>query len=172
MTNQAAATFRLYLVRHARATWGAPGVSDFDRPLDEVGRAEARDVAAQAALSGLTPDMLVSSPALRCRQTTALFLDVFRSVRPAEDMALYSGGPDAYLALIQANAGQRSMMIVGHNPMIEALAHHLCGDSEILVPLAYGYPTAGLLAIDLPSPLTPKLAQVGQAVALIAPSLT
>ena len=60
-------TFRLYLVRHAHAGWAMPGVSDFDRPLDEAGRLEARDVAEQAALAGLIPDNLVFSPALRCR---------------------------------------------------------------------------------------------------------
>ena len=88
MPDARAETFRLYLVRHAHAGWATPGVSDFDRSLDETGRFEARDVAEQAALAGLVPNVLVSSPALRCRQTTSALLDVFRSVRPMEDMAL------------------------------------------------------------------------------------
>lgn len=172
MPSPSADSFRLYLVRHARAAWGTPGISDFDRPLDDVGRAEARDVAEQAALAGLAPDVLISSPALRCRQTTAILLDVFRSVRPLEDMALYSGGPDAYFAQIQTHAARASLMLVGHNPMIEAVAHHLARESEITAPLAMGYPTAGLLAIDLTRPLPAKLAHSGEAIALVTPSMT
>ena len=48
MQNAGPETFRLYLVRHAHAAWATPGVSDFDRPLDDTGRFEARDVAEQA----------------------------------------------------------------------------------------------------------------------------
>jgi phosphohistidine phosphatase len=172
MPSPNAETFRLYLVRHARAVWGAPGVSDFDRPLEDAGRAEARDIAEQAMLAGLVPEALISSPALRCRQTTAILLDVFRAVRPTEDLALYSGGLDAYFAQIHGHAARSSLMIVGHNPMIEAVAHHLCRDSEVVAPLAIGYPTAGFLAIDLPRPLPAKLAHRGEAMALLTPSLT
>ncbi|TIV15839.1 MAG: histidine phosphatase family protein, partial [Mesorhizobium sp.] len=32
---------RLYLLRHAKAGWALPGVRDFDRPLDESGKADA-----------------------------------------------------------------------------------------------------------------------------------
>jgi phosphohistidine phosphatase len=172
MTSASAETFRLYLVRHARASWGDPGVSDFDRPLDDVGRFEARDVAEQAVLAGLVPEVLVSSPALRCRQTTATLLEVFRSVLPTEEIALYSGGPEDYFSQIRKHRARRSLMIVGHNPMIEACAHRLARASEILAPLALGYPTAGLLAIDFSHPPPEPLAHRGQAVALITPSLT
>jgi phosphohistidine phosphatase len=172
MQSAGAETFRLYLVRHAHAAWATPGVSDFDRPLDETGRFEARDVAEQAALAGLVPEILIFSPALRCRQTTSVLLDVFRSVTPTEDAALYSGGPDAYFEHVRRHASHRSLMIVGHNPMIEACAHHLSRESDIMSPLAIGYPTAGLLAIDFAFPLAEHLTHRGQPVALITPSLT
>ena len=149
-----------------------PGMSDFDRPLDDIGRAEARDVAEQAALAGFVPDILISSPALRCRQTTALLLDVFRSVRPTEDIALYSGGFDAYHTQIQAHQGRGSLMIIGHNPMIEGIALQMARETDMTAPLAMGYPTAGLLALDLPRPLPAKRAGCGNPIALITPSLT
>ena len=172
MPSSSAETFRLYLVRHAHAGWGAPGVSDFDRPLDETGRFEARDVAEQAVLAGLVPEVLVSSPAMRCRQTTSALLDVFRAIQPAEDMLLYSGGPDAYFAQIRKHGARGSLMIVGHNPMIEAVAHHLARESDVIAPLAAGYPTAGLLAMDIARPFPDKLARCGEPVVLITPSLT
>jgi len=172
MPNTGAGIFRLYLVRHAHAAWGSPGVSDFDRTLDDRGRHEARDIAEQAMLAGLAPDVIVSSPAQRCRQTTSAMLEVFRAVRPLEDLALYSGGTDAYIAHILQHAGRGSLMIVGHNPMIEALAHHIARTSDVLAPLAAGYPTAGLLAIDIARPLPDVLAQAGEPVMLVTPSLT
>ena len=172
MPNSPAASFRLYLVRHAHAAWGLPGVGDFDRPLDDLGRIEARDIARQADLAGFVPDRLVFSPALRCRQTTAALLEVFRTVRPIEDMMLYSDGADAYVTRIRRHAPEGSLMIVGHNPMIEALAQHLAVPGEVTAPLSAGYPTAGLLALDIARPLPSDLAGRGQAVALITPALT
>jgi phosphohistidine phosphatase len=172
MSNSTTKSYRLYVVRHARAAWGTPGINDFDRPLDEIGRAEARDVAEQAALADLVPQVLISSPALRCRQTTSVLLSVFRAIQPVEDIALYSGNLDAYLAHVRGNATGGSLMIVGHNPMIETLAHELCRESDVLAPLATGYPTAGLLAIDLPRTLPQNLSQIGEAVTLLTPALT
>ena len=172
MPPDSAPTFRLYLMRHAHAGWATPNVSDFDRPLDERGRFEARDVAEQALMAGVRPDMLVSSPALRCRQTASAFLDVFRDLKSREDEQLYSGGSEAYLGHIRQHADARSLMIIGHNPMIEALAHHLARPSAIISPIAMGYPTAGLLALVFPRPLPHKMLHAGQAEHFIAPSLT
>lgn len=172
MPDPSAEKFRLYIVRHAHAAWASPGVSDFDRPLDEIGRHEARDIAGQAVLAGLRPEAIVSSPARRCMETTAALLDVFRSIRPETDMQLYSGGADAYLQLVLRHSHLNSLMIVGHNPMIEAVAHHLSKPSDVIAPLAMGYPTAGLVAIDLARPLAGDLGRSGDALMLITPTLT
>jgi phosphohistidine phosphatase len=172
MPPDSAETFRLYLMRHAHAGWATPNVSDFDRPLDERGRFEARDVAEQAFMAGVRPDVLVSSPARRCRQTTAAFLDVFRDLKSREDEQLYSGGSEAYLGHIAQHQDAGSLMIIGHNPMIEALAHHLARPSAIIAPIAMGYPTAGLLVLVFPKPLPHKLLHAGEALRFIAPSLT
>jgi len=172
MPSDSAPTFHLYLMRHAHAGWAAPNTSDFDRPLDERGRFEARDVAEQALMAGVRPDMLVSSPALRCRQTTSALLDVFRDLKSREDEQLYSGGSEAYLSHIVLHGDIRSLMIVGHNPMIEALAHHLARPSAVIAPIAMGYPTAGLLVLAFPMPLPHKILHAGRAEHFIAPSLT
>jgi phosphohistidine phosphatase len=172
MPSDSAETFRLYLMRHAHAGWATPNTSDFDRPLDERGRYEARDVAEQALMAGLRPEVLISSPARRCRETTAAFLDVFRDLVSREDEQLYSGGSDAYLRHIVDLRDANSLMIIGHNPMIEALAHHLTRPSAIISPIAMGYPTAGLLVLAFSKPLPHKMLHAGEALHFIAPSLT
>jgi phosphohistidine phosphatase len=172
MTTQHPGVFRLYLLRHARAAWPAPGGRDFDRPLDARGLAEAHDVALDANTAGLVPARIVSSTALRCRQTTAAFLDVFGDIPADFDDQLYSDGPEAYLAQVDRHHLLPSLMLVGHNPMIEALAGMLASNDGSLGALAFGYPTAGLLALEFTRPLGSDLARRGDVVNLTVPALT
>ena len=60
---------RLVLLRHGRTAWNAERrfQGQADPPLDDVGRAQAYEVAALVA--ALEPDLLVSSDALRAMQT-------------------------------------------------------------------------------------------------------
>jgi probable phosphoglycerate mutase len=62
-------TRRLVLLRHGRTAWNAEHrfQGQADPPLDEVGRAQAWEVA--AIVAAMRPDLLVSSTALRARQT-------------------------------------------------------------------------------------------------------
>jgi glucosyl-3-phosphoglycerate phosphatase len=60
---------RVFLVRHGRTSWNAERrfQGQADPPLDDVGRAQAYEVAALVA--ALAPDVLVSSDAMRAVQT-------------------------------------------------------------------------------------------------------
>ncbi len=71
---------RCYLVRHGRTAFNADGRlrGHLDPPLDEVGRAEVRDLA--IVLASLRPSRIVTSPLLRAVQT-------------AEIIAAHAGAP-------------------------------------------------------------------------------
>lgn len=172
MASEQRDVFRLYLLRHARAVWAVPGVRDFDRALDATGVAEARNVALQAYTAGLLPGKIISSPARRCAETTAAFLEIFGNLDMSYDERLYSGGMDAYLDRIRDHQHGQSLMLVGHNPMIESLSTLLSQESEISATLAYGYPTAGLLALDFHQPVADALMHRGTPSALLTPALT
>lgn len=80
---------RLLLLRHGRTTWNAERrfQGQADPPLDEVGRAQAYEVAALMAM--LRPDLVVSSDAARAVQTAepisaALRLDIRADARLRE----------------------------------------------------------------------------------------
>src|SRR3546814_2838064 len=60
---------RLYLLRHAKSSWTLPSERDFARTLDDEGFAQAEIVADKAADRNYRPDRVVSSTAVRCRQT-------------------------------------------------------------------------------------------------------
>ncbi|MEW9615157.1 histidine phosphatase family protein [Shinella sp. S4-D37] len=141
--------FRLYILRHARAAWAESGQSDFDRALDDDGFAEAEVIAEEAADQGYRPDLIISSTAVRCRQTAEPF---HRSV--SEELtidyvdSLYSGTADTYAELAFANRQETAVMIVGHNPMIEEFFHRLVGKEIAETVAPFGYPTAGLAILD------------------------
>jgi glucosyl-3-phosphoglycerate phosphatase len=67
---------RVLLLRHGRTTWNAEHrfQGQADPPLDEVGRAQAYEVA--GLIAALRPGVLVSSDASRARQTAAPISDV------------------------------------------------------------------------------------------------
>jgi glucosyl-3-phosphoglycerate phosphatase len=62
-------TGRVFLLRHGRTAWNAERrfQGQADPPLDDVGRAQAYEVA--ALVGALSPDVLVSSDAVRAVQT-------------------------------------------------------------------------------------------------------
>lgn len=69
---------RVVLLRHGRTAWNAERrfQGQADPPLDEVGRAQAYEVA--ALIAALQPDLLVSSDSARAAQTAEIVADVTR----------------------------------------------------------------------------------------------
>ena len=150
MQDSAARPFRLLLLRHARAGWALPGQRDFDRALDDVGFAEAELIAETAADRGIRPDLILCSTAVRCRQTAEPF---FRTISENIDIRyvdeLYTGPASIYTDIIDANRHLNSLMIVGHNPMIDELFHRLAGNEAAAEALPHGYPPAALAVLDV-----------------------
>lgn len=140
---------RVYLLRHAHAAWAGPGQRDFDRALDDAGYAEAEVIADRAADKGYLPDIVISSTAQRCRETAQAVRRAFNDrfeVHYVDEM--YNAEPDTYLALISAQTSSRSVMLVGHNPTIEAVVEALIGRKQMEALLPSGFPTAGLAVFD------------------------
>lgn len=139
---------RIYLLRHAEAAPAEPGQRDFDRPLSEKGYGDAEIIADKAADKGYRPDLLISSTALRCRDTADA---VHRAVGVALDVryvdALYDATVDTYLEIIDAQEAT-AVMLVGHNPTMEQVLETLIGHKAMVRALSGGFPTAGLAVID------------------------
>lgn len=166
----------LTLLRHAKSDWGDPTLADFDRPLNDRGRRDAPLIGQFFQQAGLTPDLLVSSPARRARQTCDLFAqEVGYKKRITWEEAIYMAGSEALLAVVRSLPDEAGhVLLVGHNPGFEDLAGELMGAG----PGAYSLrlPTAAVahlaLAVDvwrevqpgcgqLQWLLTPKLLKAG-----------
>ncbi len=129
---------QLYLVRHAKA---APGEPDDLRALTAEGREVARAVGSRLAEEGVTPDVVLTSPLLRARETGE---EIARasgaSVEPDERLA-----PGATTDSVQAAIAGRgeTVVVVGHQPDCGRIAADLTGGEEP------PFPAGGFCKIDL-----------------------
>lgn len=114
----------LLIVRHAHA--GQRRAWDGDdrlRPLSERGEKQAE--ALVAPLASHQPTRILSSPAVRCRQTVApLGAEVDASV--VDDDRLFEGaGRSEIASLLDATAGADTTVFCSHGDVIPALLHEL-----------------------------------------------
>lgn len=140
---------RIYLLRHAEAAQAQPGERDFDRALNDNGFGQAEIVADKAADKGYRPDLVVSSTALRCRQTTDAFKRAIGATTEVQYIdALYDGSQNTYLEILSSQVGDDSIMLVGHNPIISQVLEILIGHDAMQKALPGGFPTAGFAVLD------------------------
>jgi phosphohistidine phosphatase len=142
----------LCLLRHAKSSWEDPSVQDFDRPLASRGEQAAPRMGAYMAEHGIAPTLILCSTAVRARQTLALVLPKLPEEPTVEfEDGLYLASPSTLLArLRKVRAPAASVMLVGHDPGMHALAVELCGRGEAahLHRLASKFPTAALAIIS------------------------
>jgi phosphohistidine phosphatase len=141
----------LSLLRHAKSSWDSPGVDDFDRPLASRGEAAAPRMGAFMARHKIAPELILCSPAVRARQTLDLVLpELPGTPTVAYEEALYLAAPKVLIERVRKiDAKVTHVMIVGHDPGMQALAVDLAGtgDPKLLEALARKFPTAGLAVI-------------------------
>ena len=135
---------QLLLLRHAHAEDALPAQADIDRPLSLRGRAEALDASQCVAAAGLRCEAVLTSPALRARETAVILaaqLDLVADLWV--EQGLYMGSPEALLAPLRSCPnGLQTIVMVGHNPGLGELAQRFRG-----APPPIQLRTAGLCAI-------------------------
>lgn len=119
-------TITLALVRHAKSDWGDPSLDDHDRPLNDRGLRDAPVMARRLAETGFSPDVILSSTALRARTTATSFAEVFGLPVTLEER-LY-GAPGSLLLRAAVESGAASVIVVAHDPGMSALAGRLSGE--------------------------------------------
>lgn len=122
----------LLLMRHAKSSWTDPTLTDFERPLNDRGEADAPRMGHFLRGHDLTPDCILSSTATRAQATAeALAEAVDRSDRIRLFDDLYHASPSTITSVVQEFGGDAQiLMVVCHNPGIEELVETLGGVSE------------------------------------------
>ena len=113
---------RVYLVRHGKASKDPQYIRDADRPLTGRGRYDVTAIAEHLAGAGVTVNQIRHSGLLRAQQTADILgehLDPPNGVIAVS--GLHFGDPVAELARELAYESE-PVMLVGHNPFMEALA--------------------------------------------------
>ena len=125
----------LLLMRHASSGWDELSLADRARPLDDKGEHELSRLTRRYAAKGIRPQRIVSSPALRALSTArALASACGLSGDDVQiDERLYCGSARAMLdSLGELDDALDCVAVVGHNPEITELAHHLARDIDFL----------------------------------------
>lgn len=160
----------LWLLRHAKSDWNSSVSKDFDRPLNPRGRRDAPRMGRWMARQGLIPDHVVASPARRSRETAEAI---------CEGLGLEVGGIRWEPRLYEANVSDllavlrscpemaRRVLLVGHNPGLEALLLSLCG--PLSSPGKKLLPTAALARVEVTVPWTALGPGKGRLVARVRP---
>jgi len=128
---------RLVLVRHAEA---APGTPDELRTLTIEGREQARRLGDRLRVEGIQPDVVLTSPLLRARETGDAL--GFGDVEAHEALAPGATEDDVRGAI--AGRGE-TVVVVGHQPDCGRVAAALGDGTEP------AFPPAGVVVLDLPS---------------------
>jgi phosphohistidine phosphatase len=128
----------LTVMRHANPAVKRADMSDHDRPLDDRGRRDAACAASLLLEGGLLPELIISSSALRARETAELIREVCGGNGSLLALPeLYLGHPDVWLEQLQASAELHDrVMLIGHNPGLEGLIEALTGKRVTLYTAA------------------------------------
>ena len=137
----------LFLVRHGKSSWADPNLADAQRPLKKRGHRQATALGPALRARGALGGRIVSSPAVRARETTRVMLDSTtgqEATSPEIQDALYIFSAEALLDWLQSQPPRSPLTIVGHNPALLGLANRLLnGRLEHL-------PTGAVVEITLP----------------------
>lgn len=119
-------------------------MSDFDRPLNSRGLRAALQIGRFVRENDLLPDLIVSSPAVRAKETAELLKDAAQITTKLQfDRQIYEASVEDLINVIGKTPNEcKVLLIVGHNPGFENLVEYLTGETGEM-------PTAALAEIVL-----------------------
>lgn len=138
-------TRTLIILRHAKSDWQTASANDHERPLNARGQRAAAVIGVYLKQQGLAPDLVLTSTAIRARETCAhvLYHGAF-DLEPAAEQALYLASPERIMQAVRGQpADARCILVIGHNPGMQALAASIAASSD--------RPQAEVIRADFPT---------------------
>ncbi len=126
---------QLLLLRHGKSDWSV-ACDDFHRPLKRRGQKGAKKIGIWMQNQQLIPDLVISSPAVRALSTAELCLAEIPQAKQGirQSDLFYSGRLSELLNLLRFTPTTvQTLLLVGHNPDMEALLLHLV-QQHIAIP--------------------------------------
>jgi phosphohistidine phosphatase len=137
---------KLTIIRHAKSDWYSDAKTDFDRPLNERGKNAAPLIGERMAKRNCQPDLLISSPAKRARQTAKRIAKQIDY--PADEILfrddIYEASLKTLLTLVRSIDNRfADVVLFGHNPGFSELGEWFTDQAPEWLP------TCGLLELEL-----------------------
>jgi len=135
----------LILMRHAKANPAQFGGKDFDRTLADRGKLDAHEMGKRLHKKQFKPDMILCSAAARTSKTAQIIADEvhFPVQEIVSEFDLYEAGLHELTQIIRSVDDHiKSLLIVGHNPIITGIIGYLSGSYIEHVP------TSGMASIQ------------------------
>ncbi|MGH2532393.1 MAG: SixA phosphatase family protein [Thermomicrobiales bacterium] len=136
----------LLILRHAKTQPDAPR-GDWERQLTERGERDAATMGHLIASLPDLPDAVVTSDAVRARQTAEIVVEAAGLFAPVTlEPRIYAAEWRSLLDVVRGLPDEAACaLIIGHNPGFEELAAALAEGNAVVDHL----PTAGLVYLDL-----------------------
>ena len=145
----------LYFLRHGKAVeLGEPGApDDFHRALTTKGVEETAAEAETLLAIGVRPDVILTSPLVRAKQTAKIMADRLSPKQGLVETDLLA--PECDLSrlrkLLEQHAGAESAMLVGHEPDLSTLVGELIAAQGARVEMKKG----GIAAVQVRGSVRP-----------------
>lgn len=124
----------LYIVRHAKSSWGDFSLPDMERPLNERGERDAPMMAKRLLDKNILIDVFISSPAKRALKTCKLFCAAYNREEKSIiiEEHLYHASVDTFFSVVNSiDDKYNSAAIFSHNPGITSFVNSLGLDVKI-----------------------------------------
>lgn len=119
----------LLMMRHAKSDWSAEYAADHDRPLNDRGVRSARAIGAALANEGVAPNLVITSTAVRARDTARLAAEAGSwDCEVILEPRLYGSGADAVIQVAAEAPLVERLMLVGHQPTWAIVVSVLTGE--------------------------------------------
>jgi phosphohistidine phosphatase len=124
----------IYFIRHGLADRSEWEGGDFDRPLTSEGRSRIKKTARRLRALGFQPDLMITSPLARARQTAEIIAKVIGlGDELVVDERLDPGfDADRVRAIMGEHSGLEAVALVGHEPSFSTVISHLVGGARIV----------------------------------------
>ena len=138
----------LFIIRHAKSSWDASNIDDFERPLNDRGKHDAPRMGKRLKEKDIQPTLLLSSPAKRALSTAKRIAKVLKYPKDdiKTDRRLYHADEETMLTIVrELKEKQDVVMIFSHNPGLTEFVNSLM-DGELDID---NVPTCGVVAFKL-----------------------
>ncbi|HUI79486.1 MAG TPA: histidine phosphatase family protein [Bryobacteraceae bacterium] len=127
----------IYLLRHAAAEDGPPGMKDSDRALTPEGREKLKRVLKRARNADVKPDVILSSPYRRALETAEMAAEALgyrRKIVQTETLVPNASPYDVWQE-VRSRRDEGAILLASHEPLMSATVALFLANPGMLVDM-------------------------------------